>query len=140
MMDIEERKKRLAELSIEELEAQLKKVKEECSQPIIFDFKVTEPFLNDNANKITIPKKFYPSLECRGIKANQEAQIIFPNGSIVSAYIYFYAETLTKPEYYQIHIRNYNSGMGLADLKPGDTVKVKLFKSGDKTHIELSSL
>jgi len=132
-MDIDEIKALLAKLSKPELDKLIKNLKR-----ISFNFKINKSFLKYSSHPITIPREFYPFLDMHGITKKQEAQIIFPNGSTAAAYIHY--SKAGWGEYHQIRIRNYYSGMGLADLKVGDSVKVELFKDGEKTHIELSSL
>lgn len=132
-MDVEEIKTLLAKLSETEREKLLINLKR-----VTFNFRINKSFLKYSSHPITVPREFYPFLEIHGITKKQEAKIVLPNGSIAAAYIHY--STAGYGEYYQIRIRNFYSGIGIADLAVGDTVKVEIFRDGDRTNIELTRL
>jgi hypothetical protein len=132
-MDVDELRAALAKLSKTEREKLLTNL-----ERVTFNFKINKSFLKYSSHPITVPREFYPFLEIQGITKKQEAKIILPNGSIAAAYIHY--SIAGYGEYYQIRIRNFYSGIGIADLKIGDIVKIEIFKDGNKTRIELAQL
>lgn len=130
-MDVDEIRKALAKLSDAEREKLLRNLNR-----ITFTFTINKSFLKYSSHPITVPREFYPFLAIHGITKKQEAKMILPNGSIATAYIHY--STAGYGEYYQIRIRNFYSGIGVADLRIGNKVRVELFKDGDTASIELT--
>lgn len=114
-MDVDEVRTALAKLSKTDREKLLRNLIR-----ITFNFKINKSFLKYNNHPITVPREFYPFLKIHGITKKQEAKIILPDGSIALAYIHY--STAGYGDYYQIRIRNFYSGVGIADLKVGDVV------------------
>ncbi len=121
----------LSTLTQEQREALSKKLRP------TFDFKINASFLNSSAHPLTIPKECYPFMEFHGIINEQNATVIFPDGSTAAGYIYRGRNTWGV--YYQIKIRSFYSAVGISNFKIDDVIRVEIFKVDGKTQIELSN-
>jgi len=131
-MDLEEIKELLNKLSKQEREELFKNLRR-----ITFDFKINKSFLGYPNHPLTIPKEFYSFLDIHGIKINQDATVVFPDGSTATGYIHY--SKAGWGEYYQIRIRTPYSGVGISRFKVGDIIKVEIFKVDENIRIELSN-
>lgn len=100
-MDINEIKVLISRLSNHEREKLFKNLKK-----VSFGFKINISFLTpEYYHPITIPREFYEYMDIHGISSVDDATLIFPDGSIASAYIRF--SRAGYGPYYQIKIRGY---------------------------------
>ncbi len=132
-MDSDKIKELLGKLSKQEREKLFTNLKR-----VTFNFKVNRSFLNYPSHPLTIPKEFYAFLDIHKILENQDATVVFTDGSTAVGYIY--RGTAGWGEFRQIKIRNQYAGGGIARLGVGDMVKVEIYKEGGVTRIDLSNL
>jgi hypothetical protein len=123
-VDLNELKKVLGRLS----KPELKKLLLSLDQ-ISFPFKINMSFLKYGNHPITIPKEFYGFLTTHDIAANQDLQILFPDGSTAIGYIYEGKAGWGK--YYQIKVKQSSSGtgIGVSQFQQGDRIMVEILKT-----------
>ena len=105
---------------------------------ITFIFNIGEAFVNYHSHPITIPKRYFQSMEKEGfVKERQDVTIICPDGAKAIGHIY--SSVSSWSPYYQLlfdtpYINPVKS------LKVGDVIFVDIYKDGSQGFVSLRSI